>query len=176
MLSHDRRVLFTTCLLVLSAPVPVRAESLLSPLNRATELTRQGENLGLQQKVDDASAAFEEAGTLWQKLTDQNPSDVAERQGLAACYENFGDMLVANNRLDGGLAKYQKSLQIRQALANQDSGNPDRLHDLVESLARIGRVAILQHQLSNSLQFYQKACTAGDRLARNNPPGSVSRR
>ena len=121
MLSHDRRVFLSTCLLVLFASFAARAEPLLAPLERASELTKKGEILGLEQKVDDASAAFEEASVLYQKLADQDPSNVAGR--LAACYEKFGDMLVGNNRLDRGLANYQKSLEIRQSLANQDSGN-----------------------------------------------------
>ena len=119
MVSPDRRVLLSTCLLVLFASFSARAEPPLSPLKRASELAKKGEILGLQQKGDDASAAFEEASVIYQKLADQNPTDVASRQSLATCYEKFGDMLVGNNRLDRGLANYQKSLEIRQALANQ---------------------------------------------------------
>lgn len=169
MLQNDQRVLLAACLLLLFAPAITPAEPLLSPLNRATELTKQGENLGLQQKVDDAIAAFNEASALYEKLLDQNPGDIACRQSLGSCYQKFGDMLVANNQLDCGLANYQKGLAIRQALAAQAPGDPDRLQDLAEGLARMGRVSLLQHRLSNSLEFYKMACSTGDRLIRYNP-------
>lgn len=109
MLPGGQRGLLAACLLALPSPVTALAESLPSPLNRATELARQGENLGFQQKVDEASAAFNEASGLYQKLHDQNPGDIGYRQGLASCYEKFGDMLVGNNQLDRGLATYQKA-------------------------------------------------------------------
>ena len=152
MVSHDRRVLPFTCLLVLFASFAARAEPLLPPVKRASELAKKGEILGLEQKVDDASAAFEEATALYQKLADQTPSDGAGRQSLAACYEKFGDMLVGNNRLDRGLATYQKSLEIRQSLATQDSENAERLHDVIRSLARMGRVSILQHRSASRIR------------------------
>jgi tetratricopeptide (TPR) repeat protein len=161
--------MFLACLLALSAPVTALAEPLPSPLNRATELTRQGENLGLEQKVDDASAAFNQASGLYEKLLDQNPGDVVCRQGLASCYEKFGDMLVANNCLDQAFSDYQKGLTIRQALATQAPEDPDRSQALVESLARMGRASLLQHRLSDSLQFYRLACSTGDRLAKHKP-------
>ena len=174
LLSHSfllsgRRGLLAGCLLALPVPITALAETLPSPLNRATELTRQGENLGLQQKVDQASAAFNEASSLYQKLLDQNPGDIGYRQGLASCYEKFGDMLVGNNQLDRGLANYQKGLAIRQALAAQAPEDADRSQHLIESLARMGRVSLLQHRLSDSLQFYKIACSTSDGLARHNP-------
>ena len=168
MLPDYQRGLLAACLLVL-APVTAPAEPLPSPLNHATELTRQGENLGLQQKVGEAIAAFNEASGLYEKLLDQNPGDIVCRQGLASCYEKFGDMLVAYNHLDDGLANYQKGLAIRQALATQAPEDPDRSQDLAKSLARMGRVSLLQHRLIDSLQFYKMACSTGDRLARHNP-------
>src|SRR3984957_1459230 len=168
MFPPDRRVLLAISLLVLSPSGAACAETSFSSVARATTLTKHGEDLAFQQKVDDAIAAFEEAGTLYQKLLDQNPADMASRSNRAVWAEKFGDMLVGNNRLDRAAANYQKSLEIRQALADQDPGNPDRLHDLAMSLARMGRVSILQHQLSASLQFYQKACLTGDRLMRGN--------
>ena len=61
---------------------------------------RQGQNFVLEQKVDDASAAFNEASGLYEQLLDQNPGDIVCRQGLAFCYEKFGDILVANNYLE----------------------------------------------------------------------------
>jgi tetratricopeptide (TPR) repeat protein len=169
LLPNDQRALLAACLLAL----PALAEPLPSQLKRATEFTRQGENLGLQQKVDEASAAFTEASGLYEKLLDLNPGDIVCRQGLASCYEKFGDMLVGNNDLGHGLASYQKSLAIRQALAAQAPEDPDQSRDLAESLARMGRVFLLQHRLSDSLRFYKMACSTGDRLARHSPQNYV---
>jgi hypothetical protein len=75
--------------------------------------TRQGENFGLEQKVGDASEAFNEASGLCEKLLDQNPGEIVCRQGLASCHEKFGHRLVVTNYLDKGLADYQSGLTIR---------------------------------------------------------------
>ena len=165
-LPDNQRWLLAACLLAL--PVTGLAEPSPSLPNRATELIRQGENLGLQQKADEASTAFNEASGLYEKLLDQNPGEVTWRQGLASCYEKFGDMLVANNHLNQGLANYQKGLSIRQALATQAPEDPERSQDLALSLARMGRASLLQHRLSDSLKFYKMACATGDRLAKRN--------
>ncbi|HYZ72487.1 MAG TPA: hypothetical protein VE641_05370, partial [Chthoniobacterales bacterium] len=66
-LPKDQGRFLVGCLLAL-APVTALAKPLPSPLNRAAELTRQGENLGLRQKVEEASAAFNEASDLYEKL------------------------------------------------------------------------------------------------------------
>src|SRR5690348_11638017 len=93
LLSNSQRGLLAACLLVLLSPVTALAEPLPLPLNHATELTRHGENLGLQQKVDEASAAFNEASNLYEKRLEQNPGDIVCQQSLASCYERFGDRL-----------------------------------------------------------------------------------
>ena len=125
MLANARRGLLATCLFALPPAVTALAEPSPSALNRAAELTRQGENLGLEQKVDPAIAAFNEARGLYQELLDKNPDDIVCRQGLASCYEKFGDMLVGSNNLDPALANYQKGLTIRKAIAAQAPEDPD---------------------------------------------------
>ncbi len=60
MFPNDRRVLLAISLLVLST-LSVLAEPLSVALDRAANLTKRGEDLGIQQKVDDAIAAFQEA-------------------------------------------------------------------------------------------------------------------
>jgi tetratricopeptide (TPR) repeat protein len=152
-----------------AAPVNGLAEPLASSLKRVAELTRQGENLGLQQRAEEASAAFNQASGLCEKLLGQNPGHIVCRQDLANCYEKFGDMLVGNNRLDHGLANYQKALTIRQMLVTQAPENPERSLDLASSLARMGRAFLLEHRLSDSLKFYEMACSTDDRSANREP-------
>jgi tetratricopeptide (TPR) repeat protein len=101
----------------------------------------------------------EDAYHLLAGLVAAKPKDTEYQRGLAAAYEEVGDVQVKQGDLAAAVKSFSDSLAIRKGLAQSDPGNARWQRILSLSLEKVGDVQMAQGDLAGALKSY------GDRLA-----------
>ncbi|MDQ5771062.1 tetratricopeptide repeat protein, partial [Thiothrix subterranea] len=70
----------------------------------AASLSKMGEVLTAQGKLDDAKAVFEKDLAIAQTLADNDPSNAGWQRDLAASLSKMGEVLTAQGKLDDAKA------------------------------------------------------------------------
>ncbi|MGO9418689.1 tetratricopeptide repeat protein, partial [Roseiarcus sp.] len=60
---------------------------------------------------------------IFEDLSRADPGNAGWRRDLSVCYDNIGDVLVAQGDLAGALKAFRDGLAIREALSRADPGN-----------------------------------------------------
>jgi tetratricopeptide (TPR) repeat protein len=110
-------------------------------------------------------ARAEEASRLLAELAAEKPDDTTYQRDLSVAYNEVGDVLVAQGKLDEALASYRGSLDIRHRLAGSDPSNTYWQQDLAFSYNRVGDVLVAQGKLDEALASYRASLDIRDRLA-----------
>jgi tetratricopeptide (TPR) repeat protein len=110
-------------------------------------------------------ATAEDAYRLLAGLAGERPDDRSYQRDLSVAYNEIGDVLVAQGKLDEALAKYRASLEIAERLAASDGHNAGWKHDLSLSYNKVGGVLVAQGKLDEALAKYRAGFDIAERLA-----------
>jgi tetratricopeptide (TPR) repeat protein len=131
---------FSPAIFAVRCPNRAYTEALLDHLVGAREQRgryREAERLRRGQ-VDEVIWSTLAVNTHWQR-------------DLSVSYDNVGDVLKAQDKLDEALKAYRDSLAIRERLAAADRSNTQWQRDVYVSLWRVADVEIAQGNLTSAL-------------------------
>jgi tetratricopeptide (TPR) repeat protein len=111
----------------------------------------------------------EEAHHLLAGLAAAKPDDANYQIGLAAAYDEIGNVQMAQGDLAAALKAYNAGLAIRERLAQSDPGNTAWRRDLSVSYEKVGNVQVAQGDLAAALKSYQVDLAIAERLAQSDP-------
>jgi tetratricopeptide (TPR) repeat protein len=97
-----------------------------------------GASLRATGKTSEALAAFKQAQTIEEELTESHPGVIDYRKILSWCYNDIGNVLADSGKPAEALAAYEKSGQIKQKIAENHLDVAEYQRDLAMSHANIG--------------------------------------
>jgi hypothetical protein len=106
---------------------------------------------------------------IHERLAATDRSNTQWQRGLSILYDNVGDVLKAQGKLDDALKAYRDSLSIRERLAAADRSNMQSQRDLSISYSKVGDVLAAQGKLDEALKAYRDSLTTRERLAAADP-------
>jgi tetratricopeptide (TPR) repeat protein len=110
-------------------------------------------------------AHAKEAHRLLAALSAQKPDDISYHFALSAAFNDVGDVLLAQGKLDEALKSYGDSLAIRKRLADSDSSNTLWQRELSVSYDRLGDILVRQGKLDEALRNYRDSLAIAEHLA-----------
>ena len=134
-------------------------------LRKAAMLTELARGYALFGDRDRQRDRATEADRLLARLAADAPSNFAWQRELALSYDQLGDLLLTQGRLEQALAGYRASRAIAVRLAAADADNDDRQRDLALSAVKVGDAHFAQGQLDDALASYHVGLAIGERLA-----------
>ena len=102
----------------------------------------------------------------WRK---SDPSNAGWQSNLSVSYDNVGDVLKAQAKLDEALKAYRDSLAINERLAAADPSNAGWQRDLSVSYNKVGNVLRAQGDLAGALASYRASLAIRQRLVSVSP-------
>jgi len=117
-------------------------------------------------------ARASEAHRLLARLAAEKPNDTTYQRDLSVAYEEVGDVLKAQGKLDEALKAYRDSLAIAERLAAADRSNTLWQRDLSVSYNKVGNVLKTQGKLDEALKAYRDSLAIRERLAASDPSNS----
>ncbi len=134
-------------------------------LRKAALLTELARGYALFGDRDRQRARATEAEALLARLAADAPSHLAWQRELALRYDQLGDLLLAQGRLEQALAGYRASRAIAVRLAAADADNDDRQRDLALSAVKVGDAHLAQGHFDDALASYHVGLAISERLA-----------
>ena len=128
-----------------------------------------GSVLRAQGKLTDAQAAFVENLAISRRLAEQDPTNPAWQQELAAAHDFVGCVLQAQGKLTKAQAAFVEALAISRRLADQDPTNPAWQRGLAVAHGRVGGVLQAQGKLTEAQAAFAEALAISHRLAQQDP-------
>jgi putative tryptophan/tyrosine transport system substrate-binding protein len=110
-------------------------------------------------------ARASEAHRLLAGLAAEKPNDMTYQRDLSVAYNEVGDVLVAQGKLDEALKAYRDSLAIAERLAAADRSNTQWQRDLLVAYSKVGDVLVAQGKLDEALKAYRDSLAIAERLA-----------
>jgi tetratricopeptide (TPR) repeat protein len=115
------------------------------------------------QHLDEALKVSRAAVAVAERLAADH-ADLQSQNNLAISYFRLGDLLAAQDKLDGALKAYLDSLAVRQQLAAADPSNAQLQRGLQFTIGRIGGLAfkfILVRNFATALEAVDEAVSLG---------------
>ena len=113
-------------------------------------------------------ARVDEAQRIMKELVAENPGDSVKLRRLAVTFDEKGQVLLAQGKLEEALKSFQDSLAILKGLAKTDS-DAGLQSDLSLAHLRVGDILRSQGNLVGALQSYVHALAIRFQLAKANP-------
>lgn len=91
----------------------------------------------------------------------------------AASYDNQGNSLLAQGKLDAARKAYEQSLAIAERLAKADPSNSEWQRDLSVSYFKLGDILAQQNEREKALAYFTKGHAISERLTKLDPINAV---
>ena len=143
-----------------------RAEDLVEFM--VFDLRDKLEPIGRLELMDSVNARVND---YYGKIGAKTGSPDVERR-RAASYNNQGDTLLAQGKLDAARKAYEQGLAISERLAKADPSNSGWQRDLSVSYDRLGDVETAAGKLDAARQAYEQGLAISERLAKADPSNS----
>jgi tetratricopeptide (TPR) repeat protein len=139
-------------------------------LNVAMTLTNLGSYYSTNQKMVQASGAFNEALKIYRQLASTNPDAFLPK--VAMTLDNLGSYYVTNQKMVQAEGAYTEALKIYRQLA---STNPDAfLPDVAQTLNNLGAYYSTNQKMPEAEGAYTEALKLRRQLASTNPDAFLS--
>ncbi len=126
---------------------------------------RYGQLLADTNRHERARMMYDRSMSLWEKVVQREPSNIAAMSEKASCHHQLGDLLARQSPTDA-LAEYEKARQIRRRIA---ADNPTLLQvraDLASSDNTIGRLLANHAKTDEALERLRSSLATRKELAR----------
>jgi serine/threonine protein kinase len=143
-----------------------RPDSLDRLASAALDLGRLTDEIGDKQ---DALRAFEEAGSIYEQLTRENPSSVEFQSDLAECYTRIGVVQFRNGNLEEAQGAFEKSKSIREHLSRQSPSTAKQHSDLAGSIYHLAILWQETGKIAESKAAHEQVKSIWTRLIQENP-------
>jgi tetratricopeptide (TPR) repeat protein len=128
-----------------------------------------GDALQAHGKLAEAQAVYDEHLAIFQRLTDEDPSNAGWQRALAVAHSRVGDVLQAQGKLPEAQAAFERDLVISKRLAEQDPNNAGWQWELAVAHNRVGDVLQAQGKLAEAQPLFEKYLSTSRRLAAEYP-------
>ncbi len=123
----------------------------------------------------EAEAAFATARNLWQRLSDEEPSDSSPQFGLARTVFAQGQLWQQSGRLDDARAAYRKVIPLLRDLSSPSSLSASDRILLMACYEGIGGMCADRGCLREAREYHEQARICGEDYLREEPESAVVR-
>jgi tetratricopeptide (TPR) repeat protein len=132
-------------------------------------LTDQGSIARFRTTITDALENYEEAHRLSKRLTEIDPTNTEWQRNLSESYYRFGNVAIAQGKLEEAASAYGESFAIAKKLAEANPTNTEWQRNLSVSYERLGDVALWQDKLEEAASAYSESLTIRKKLIEADP-------
>jgi non-specific serine/threonine protein kinase/serine/threonine-protein kinase len=136
---------------------------------RAYTLKSRGEVLTARGAWTQALANYDEALTVWQRLSAADPRDVRVAYRLAYTLSNIGEALVETGRYAAGFDHHQRAISRFTLLSSRDGSNLMVRAALARAYRTYGDALVKADRATEAIRFYTRALAIDEPIAQGDP-------